>query len=69
MNYTLTGKYRHRLHNPFFGSPKLVLEVEIKWDNGPGDSYGMPSYIAGSGWKDAEVHDLIELNIGGFNEQ
>ncbi len=58
INEKLTGQTRYRLHNPIFGAPLLVLQVEVEWGEGDPDFNGMPSYPPGKGWRDAKVSDL-----------
>jgi len=43
-----------------FGKPVLILQVFKSYKDGPSDSYGMPEYLAGSGWFDATVEDITE---------
>jgi hypothetical protein len=39
----------------------LVLQVEIKRDDGPPGYDDMPEYLGGLIWRDAIVEDLLEL--------
>jgi hypothetical protein len=39
----------------------LVLQVEVKRDDGPPDYHDMPTYLGGLIWRDAIVEDLLEL--------
>jgi hypothetical protein len=59
-NY-LTGNIRYRNQRRLFGSDMLVLQVEIKRDDGPPDYHGMPEYLGDLIWRDAIVEDLLEL--------
>ncbi len=43
-----------------FGKPVLILQVHEKYPDGPPDSYGMPTYLAGERWRDAKVEDLSQ---------
>lgn len=60
---TLTGKTRYRSDCVGFINRKdvLVLQVQTKWSDGPNDHNGMPTYLAGEGWRDAGVEDLAAL--------
>jgi len=56
-------KTRYRVGKEgLFGKPVLILQVFKSWKDGPCDSNGLPEYLAGSGWRDAQVEDLTELN-------
>lgn len=59
-NY-LTGNIRYRNQRRLFGSDMLVLQVEIKRDDGPPGYDDMPEYLGGLIWRDAIVEDLLEL--------
>lgn len=50
-----------------FGKPVLILQVFATWEEGPCDSYGGPGCPAGSGWRDATVEDLTEINNTGVD--
>ncbi len=58
---TLTGRTRYRQLTRVFGDPLLVLQVEVSFDDGPPDCNGMPTYLAGVAWRDAQVTDLALL--------
>lgn len=54
---TPTGRRRHRSHKPFFGSPKLVLEMEFRVLR----TYSIGGQIDSeyyTYWRDATVSDL-----------
>lgn len=57
----LTGNIRYRSQSRWFGSDMLVLQVEVKRDDGPPDYHDMPMYLGGLIWRDAVVEDLLEL--------
>lgn len=61
MTYLCTGKIRYRSFAPRFGKPLIVLQVEISFSDGPNDHNGLPQYLGGVRWKDAEVHDLCNI--------
>lgn len=64
-DFTPTGETRlraQRVGPPFFKRTVLVLQVRGTWTDGPSDSHGMPTYLAGSGWRDAQVEDLAHIN-------
>lgn len=55
---TPTGRTRHRLEKPWFGSPLLVLQVEVHQRNTyPDESRG------GLYWRDAQVQDLAFIHL------
>ena len=60
---TLTGKTRVRAQRLGWFNRKtvLVLQVHVTWEDGPSDSEGMPTFLAGKGWRDAQVEDLAPL--------
>ncbi|UTC27944.1 hypothetical protein [Stenotrophomonas phage A1432] len=60
-NAVPTGKTRHRIHKTLFREPVLVLQVELSYPDGPGDSYGLPEYLAGRMWVDARMEHLSIL--------
>lgn len=43
---------------------KLILQIKVRCTDGPCDSNGLPTYLAGEYWRDAEVEDLQLLKIG-----
>lgn len=65
MAETLTGKTRLRVQRlGLFGlRSALVLQVHVRWTDGPSDHNGMPSYLAGEGWRDARVEDMSALGF------
>lgn len=65
MNEVLTGEVRLRLQTRWFRPPLLVAQVEVCWGEGPPDSNGMPSYLAGRGWRDAKVEDSLWVSLYG----
>jgi hypothetical protein len=70
MNDQITGRTRLRVQRlGLFGRRiALVLQVHVSWKDGPGDSDGMPSYLAGEGWRDAQVEDLASLERLGIQK-
>ena len=62
MTDRLTGNIRYRSQHRWFGSDMLVLQVEVKRDDGPPGYDDMPMYLGGLIWRDAIVEDLLELN-------
>lgn len=63
---TPTGRTRYRLGTVGAGlfsrgTPVLILQVEVVWGDGPDDFNGMPTYLAGKGWRDAQVTDFASL--------
>lgn len=62
---TLTGKTRHRVHKPLFGTALLVLQVEYTRDHSR-DLYGSGyyDYWTTSHWRDATLDDVrVEVAI------
>lgn len=59
----LTGEIRYRIEtNGFFNHHEiLVLQVQIKWPDGPNDWQGNPENLAGAGWRDAKPEDVPHL--------
>lgn len=57
-NERLTGNVRFRTERRLFKDDVVVLQVEVVYGDGPSDSNGMPEYLAGQGWRDAQVRDL-----------
>lgn len=49
---------RYRLYKPLFKPPVLILQVKVRWKDGPIDHNGLPSYLAGEGWRDARPEDF-----------
>lgn len=60
-NETVTLAYRLRVQH---WTGKLVLQVKVRVADGPPDWNGLPTYLAGEYWRDAQVEDLQELKIG-----
>lgn len=58
---TLTGRTRYRELTRVFGHSLLVLQVEVEFGDGPPDYNGMPLYLQGVAWRDAQVTDLAFL--------
>lgn len=55
-------KTRYRVgREGLFGKQVLILQIWVKWKEGPPDSYGGAGYPAGEGWRDATVKDITEL--------
>ena len=46
-----------------FGKSVLILQVLEKYGDGPIDTNGLPSYLAGERWRDATVEDLTMLGL------
>lgn len=65
MNHRLTGRVRfmHQVRGIFQRKVQLVVQVEETYDDGPTDHNGMPEYLAGTAWRDAQVKDLDALDI------
>jgi len=64
MNEKLTGRTRWRAESAFLSKePRVVLQVEIGRSDGPDDYHGMPTYLAGTYWRDVNVADLVEINV------
>lgn len=40
---------------------KFILEVQLAFGDGPGDSNGMPDYLAGTVWTDARLEHMAEV--------
>lgn len=61
----LTGAMRYRTEEKrsLFGPSKvfLVLQVHEEYPDGPADSFGSNTYLAGERWRDATVEDLTML--------
>lgn len=57
---TLTGETRYRTEKIGFFRKRelLVLQVRVKWPDGPDDGQGCPEYLSGIGWRDAKPEDL-----------
>lgn len=53
-----TAKVRTGL---FASKEVVVLQILRKYKDGPDDSNGLPTYLAGEAWEDAKVEDLFEL--------
>lgn len=62
-NEKLTGNIRYRVTHTLVRPSKVLLQVEIVWDDGPDDWHGMPTYLKGKGWRDAKPEDLQYLNV------
>lgn len=62
-----TGRYRFRIEKRWFKKPLLVLQIEVRWGDGPPDFHGLPKWLAGTGWRDAEVADYW-LHFSGNGE-
>jgi len=60
--YTYTNKKRYRIEKRLFGPDLVVLQVKVKWKDGDNDFHGMPTYLAGEGWRDALPEDLQWIN-------
>jgi hypothetical protein len=60
MNSKFTGEYRFVVHKQWFGPDIIKLQLETKWDDGPDDYVGMPTYLSGKGWVDATPNDLLQ---------
>lgn len=56
-----TGRTRYRELPRVLGHSLLVLQVEVRFGDGPPDSNGMPLYLKGATWRDAKVEDLSFL--------
>lgn len=57
---TLTGRTRYRsVKVGLFGPTVLALQVEEHTTDGPPDYHGLPTYLAGTYWRDATVSDLL----------
>lgn len=61
-NRRLTGKVQYRIEHKWIQPSLVVLQVEEQWDDGVDDHNGMPSYLAGKRWRDAEPEDLQFLS-------
>lgn len=55
---TLTGATRYRTERRMFKPDVLVLQVQEHTTDGPDDWHGMPTYLAGTYWRDARPEDL-----------
>lgn len=66
MNERLTGATRHRAEvvGIIRRRVKLVLQVEVEWGDGPPDCNGMPEFLRGRGWRDADPADLAARTTG-----
>jgi len=59
----LTGRVRFTRESFFFFWERVVVEVEIKFGDGPDDYHGMPQYLAGTMWVKATPDHLINAQI------
>lgn len=63
MNETLTGKTRYLVE--FYGilnrRSRVIFQVEVQWKDGPDDWRGMPEYLSGKSWRNAQANDLQYL--------
>lgn len=53
-----TGKIRYRTQRKLFGPDLIVLQIEVTFSDGPGDSNGCPEYLGGTIWVDARLEHL-----------
>lgn len=53
-----TGRTRYRQQRRMLGPPLIVLQVEVTFSDGPGDSNGLPEYLGGTTWVDARLEHL-----------
>jgi len=53
-----TGRTRYRTERRWFKPDVLVLQIEVRFEDGPPDHHGMPIYLKGSRWRDATPEDL-----------
>lgn len=60
---TLTKRTRYRtlVTGLLFRKVQLVLQVQEHTTDGPPDFHGLPTYLAGTYWRDATVEDLSTL--------
>lgn len=63
MNERLTGNTKWRAESRFRAEPNLILQVEVSRDDGPRDYLGMPTYFAGTYWRDMRVEDLASIRV------
>lgn len=53
-----TGKIRYRTQRRLCGPDLIVLQIEVTFSDGPGDSNGCPEYLGGTTWVDARLEHL-----------
>jgi hypothetical protein len=53
-----TGRTRYRVEKRWLKPYVLVLQIEVRFGDGPPDHDGMPVYLRGSCWRDAQPEDL-----------
>lgn len=56
---TPTGKMRYRHKPRMFKHSLVVVQVEVKFEDGPDDHNGMPEWLAGVKWRDARPDDFM----------
>lgn len=60
---TLTGRTRWRTERRLLKPDLTVLQVEVRFGDGPSDWHGLPTHLAGTGWRDATVDDVTRLSV------
>lgn len=58
---TPTGRFRLRLQERFLRPTLVVVQVHVTWGEGPSDHNGMPMWLSGDGWRDANPLEAAGL--------
>lgn len=66
---TPTGRFRLRLQERFLRPTLVVLQVHVTWGDGPPDHNGMPTWLSGEGWRDANPLEAAAVQTKLTGEQ